>query len=75
MIIKEVSPEWFTAHIADLVIDALIHQDPRERAQQFTNIMDTARSLDLAEQAEEAAQAIAQREGEPELWELPESFE
>lgn len=75
MIIKEVSPEWFTAHIAELVIDALIHQNPRERAQHFTNIMDTARALDLEEQAEEVAQAIAKREGEPELWELPEPFE
>ena len=75
MIIKDVSPEWFAIHISELVIDALIHQDPRERAQHFTNIMDTARALDLGEQAEEVAQAIAKREGEPELWELPEPFE
>lgn len=37
--------------------------------------MDTARACGVAEQAEETAQLIAIQNSEPELWELPQSFE
>ena len=37
--------------------------------------MDTARACGVAEQAEETAQLIAIQNNEPELWELPQSFE
>lgn len=75
MIIEQANAVWLTAHIEELVLDALIRSDLRERAQIYSNIMDTARALNLARECEETAQTIAKREGEPELWELPESFE
>lgn len=75
MIIEQATAVWLTAHLEELVLDALIRSDIKERAQIYTNIMDTARALNLSRECEESAQAIAQREGEPELWELPESFE
>lgn len=37
--------------------------------------MDTARACGVAEQVEETAQCFAKQEKEPELWELPQSFE
>ena len=73
MIIEDITAENFPFRIESLVLDALIRQDLKERARMFTDIMDTARACGVAEQVEETAQPI--QEKEPELWELPQSFE
>lgn len=75
MIIEDITAENFPFRIESLVLDALIRQDLKERARMFTDIMDTARACGVAEQVEETAQLIAIQEKEPELWELPQSFE
>lgn len=75
MIIEGVSRERFISVIESLVLDAVICSNPKARAEQYTNIMDTARFLNIEQMTEETAQEIASREGCSELWELPESFE
>lgn len=75
MIIEDITAENFPFRIESLVLDALIRQDLKERARMFTDIMDTARACGVAEQVEETAQLIAIQNNEPELWELPQSFE
>lgn len=75
MIIEGVTADRMRLQCEDLILSALIRTDPRERAQTYTNIMDTARALGIGEEVEELAQIIAKREHEPELWELPEPFE
>ena len=74
MIIENINADRLRERFEDLVLTAL-NLTGEDRANFYTNIMDTARHLDMAEEAEEAAQSIAKREGEPELWELPDSFE
>ena len=74
LIIENINADRLREHFEDLVLSAL-NLTGEDRANFYTNIMDTARHLDMAEEAEEAAQSIAKREGEPELWELPDSFE
>ena len=46
-----------------------------ERANYYTNLMEVARSYGLEKQAADIAAAICEREGEPELWELPKPFD
>lgn len=46
-----------------------------ERAERFTDIMNRARELGISEKVEEIAQNTAEQFKEPELWELPQSFE
>lgn len=75
MIIEDITAENFPFRIESLVLDALIRQDLKERARMFIDIMDTARACGVAEQVEETAQLIAIQNNEPELWELPQSFE
>jgi hypothetical protein len=75
VIIEGVTAERLLQQCEDLVLTALLRTDPAERAQIYTNIMDTARALGIGDEIEEAAQSIARREHEPELWELPEPFE
>lgn len=53
----------------------LMKSDLRERARAFTDIMDRARELGFEAIAFEMAQSIAKEFNEPELWELPQSFE
>lgn len=75
MILEGITADNFPLRIEDLVLAALVMQNPKERARIFTDIMETARACGVAEQAEETAQSIAKREGEPELWELPDTFD
>lgn len=65
----------FLIRINDLIETMLIIQDPYERANFFTNLMTAARYFDLEKLVEKAAQEKADEWNEPELWELPESFE
>lgn len=65
----------FLIRINDLIETMLIRQDPYERANFFTNLMTAARYFDLEKLVEKAAQEKADEWNEPELWELPESFE
>lgn len=53
----------------------LLKSDMRERAEMFTGMMNTARELGIEEQVYNIAQNTAKEFGEPELWELPQSFE
>lgn len=53
----------------------LLKSDMRERAEMFTGMMNTARELGIEEQVYNIAQNTAKKFGEPELWELPQSFE
>lgn len=52
-----------------------IISDIHERAKRFTDVMNKAREFDKAEEVEELAQKITSDFNEPELWELPQSFE
>ncbi len=47
----------------------------RERAEIYTNVMNNARSVGYENEAEQTLQATALERGEPELWEVPESFD
>lgn len=47
----------------------------RERAEIYTNVMNNARAVGYENEAEQTLQTTALEHGEPELWELPESFE
>ena len=47
----------------------------QERAEFYTNVMNNARTVGYENEAEQTLQATALERGEPELWELPESFE
>lgn len=53
----------------------LLKSDMRERAEMFTGMMNTARELGIEEHVYNIAQNTAKEFGEPELWELPQSFE
>ncbi|MDE6671701.1 MAG: DUF3987 domain-containing protein [Ruminococcus sp.] len=53
----------------------LIIHEPYERANYFTNIMTAARNFDIEQEIEELAQQKAVEWNEPELWELPQSFD
>lgn len=48
--------------------------DLQERAEFYTNVLKNARAVGLAEVAEKTLQERAVELGEPELWEIPESF-
>jgi len=56
------------------VYECIIRQGV-ERAEYFTFLMDTARSYGLEAELERVAKAICLKQGEPDLWELPKSFE
>lgn len=58
-----------------IVETVLIKNDMRERAEIFTGMMSTARELGVEDQVYNIAQNTAKEFGEPELWELPQSFE
>ena len=75
MIIEGITAERMRLQCADLVYTIINLKDPRDRAENYTNLMDTARALDIGNEVEEVAKRITTDEGEPELWELPEPFE
>lgn len=50
-------------------------KDVKERAGFYTNVMENARLVGYEKEAEETLKATAFEWGEPELWELPETFE
>ena len=52
-----------------------IISDMKKRSEHFTDIMNKAREFGKAEEVEELSQKIAADFNEPELWELPQSFE
>ncbi len=58
-----------------IIESTLLISDMRERANIFTGIMMQARELGIEQQIYDIAQQTAREFGEPELWELPQSFE
>ena len=69
-----VSREEFQHSLPDFIYDALCRQGERQE-KFFTDIMDTARSYEIENETAEIAKAICLKEGSPDLWELPKSFE
>lgn len=69
-----ISREDFQRGLPDFIYNALCRKGER-REKYFTDIMDTARSYELETEAEQIAKAICLKEGSPDLWELPKSFE
>ena len=59
----------------ELISAILMKEDLRERTELFTGMMNTARELGVEERVYNTAQQIAADFNEPELWELPQSFE
>ena len=52
----------------------LVSQNDRERAENFSIIMNKAKEFGVAEEVAETYQEAARAEGIPELWEIPEPF-
>lgn len=61
--------------LLDSFISECLTRKGKERAELFTAVMDTARSYGLEDQAQYMAQAMCKKWDEPDLWELPKSFE
>ncbi|MGN1134195.1 MAG: YfjI family protein [Oscillospiraceae bacterium] len=74
MKLEGISRDEFKRRLPDLIYDALCRKDERQE-KFFTDIMDTARSYELEKEATELSKAICLKEGLPDLWELPKSFE
>lgn len=68
------SKETMAQSLNELVYECIIRQGV-ERAEYFTYLMDTARGYGLETELERIAKAICLKQGEPDLWELPKSFE
>lgn len=58
-----------------VIESTLLISDIHERAEIFTGMMNQARELGIEQQIYDIAQRTARDFGEPELWELPQSFE
>lgn len=71
----ELTKENFILYAGKAIETIAIMTDPRSRAEHFANIMEKAREFSLEEQARELAKEITDSFNEPELWELPQSFE
>lgn len=71
----ELTRENFYQYEQKYIEQILMKSDLRERAEAFTDIMQRARELDIEQSAYDLAQKTAADFKEPELWELPESFE
>lgn len=69
-----ISKETLAENLTNLVFECIIRHGV-ERAEYFTNLMDTARSYGLEAELERVAKAICLKQGEPDLWEFPKSFE
>ena len=60
------------SRISELIFET---ENIRERAEIYTNVMDNARAVGYEYEAEQTLQTTALERGEPELWEVPESFD
>ncbi|MDE7104786.1 MAG: DUF3987 domain-containing protein [Ruminococcus sp.] len=60
------------SRITELIFET---ENIQERAEVYTNVMNNARAVGYENEAEHTLQESALERGEPELWELPESFE
>ena len=69
-----ISKETMAQSLNELVFECIIRHGV-ERAEYFTDLMDTARGYGLETELERIAKAICLKQGEPDLWELPKSFE
>ncbi len=58
-----------------VIESTLLKSDIHERAEVFTGLMNCARELGIEQQIYDIARRTAAEFGEPELWELPQSFE
>lgn len=58
-----------------VIESTLLISDMHERGEIFTGLMNNARELGIEQQIYDIAQRTATKFGEPELWELPQSFE
>jgi len=76
---RKKSPEITAGQLIEkapgFIENVLLRSNMHERAELFTGMMNQARELDVAEQVYNIAQQTAREFGEPELWELPQSFE
>ena len=64
----------FLDKVPDFVYSCLAAQS-EVRARLFTEVMNMARTYNLVNETQKIAHAICLKEGEPDLWELPKSFE
>ena len=71
----ELTKDNFLLYEKECIENVLMKSDLRKRAEGFTDIMQKSRELDIEQSAYELAQSIASEFNEPELWELPETFE
>lgn len=71
----QVTPEQLLRKAADLIGTILLRSDMKERAELYTGMMNQARELGIEQQIYNIAQQTAKDYNEPELWELPQSFE
>jgi hypothetical protein len=74
MRLEGLTREKFGEMLNEFIGDCLTRKG-KERAELFTAVMDTARSYGLEDQARYMAQAMCEKWDEPELWELPRSFD
>ena len=74
MRIEGLTKERFAEMLEQMVYECVIRHG-EERAQLYTNLMDTARSYGLETELEKMAKAVCAKEDEPDLWELPKPFE
>ncbi|MBO4867959.1 MAG: DUF3987 domain-containing protein [Ruminococcus sp.] len=68
------SKEAMAQSLKELVFECIIRKEP-ERSEYYTHLMDMARSYGLEKELERVAKAVCLEQGEPDLWELPKSFE
>jgi len=71
----ELTRDNFLMYSQQYIERILMKSDLRERAAEFSNVMERAREFGLEQQTSELAVSIAMEFNEPELWELPEQFE
>lgn len=71
----ELTKENFLLYAGQAIEQILLISDIHERFSSFTDIMNKAREFGKTEEVEKLAQKTAADFNEPELWELPESFE
>lgn len=71
----KVTAEQLLMRAPDFIEGTLLRSNIKERAELFTGMMNQARELGIERQILSIAEQTAKEFGEPELWELPESFE
>lgn len=70
-----VTKEQLLLKAPDLVGNILLRRDLKEREELYTGMMNQARELGIEQKIREIAKQTAKDYNEPELWELPRSFE